>query len=50
VISGNTEWDIEAGMLTRMTQDNKIVVQTNDENGKPSSQNHSMKVDVVRLK
>lgn len=50
VISGSTEWDTEAGMLTRMTQDNKIVVETKDENGKPSTQNHSMKVEVVRVK
>ncbi|MFZ4573301.1 MAG: DUF6263 family protein [Phycisphaerales bacterium] len=49
-ITGTTEWDLDGGMLTRMTQDNRLVVEAPDKDGAIKDQTHTMRVEVTRVR
>ncbi len=49
-ITGTTDWDLETGMLSRMTQDNRIEVETPDADGKKQTKTNTMHVEVTRVR
>ena len=49
-INGTTEWDTDSGMLTRMTQDNRIEVEAPDENGVQKTRTNTMRIEVTRVR